>query len=716
MRTKTVKDGMAVYDYTYKGQMNSALDSIPLGNGNLGANVWVEDGALYLLLGKTDSFNEWSELLKLGLVKITPEKGSFENPVFHLSLYDGVLDISFDHMKCTCFAGEEGLALLLDCEQERSFRAELVNWRREPLPLPIDTAGFCSAMPKDRSLSQSADVCGSLAPDVLYQYHRNQWSCYDFSLHLQGLEGFDGEDPLLHRTFGFGLWAAGGMEAPEAGNILVSGAKKRHMFRIFARTLQHSGEEEFLEEIEAQADRFRKGQNGEKTQELSAHRAGWNQFWEKSYLFLEGSREAEAVTRGYIYQRYINRCGGKGPLPVKFNGSIFTVHKDPNGVQDYDYRMWGGCYWIQNTRLIYWNMLYSGDFDLMKPLFQMYYDMLPIARYRVREYFDHEGALIPETTTFYGLYSNDNYGFDRSNRAKSYVSIPSISQHYNGQLEIAYMMLKYYGFTGDKAFLQNLAVPFVREILTFFSQHFRDVWGRFCLKNVSALETWKDCINDTPDICGLQAVCGLVLRERAAVGEESPLPALAEKLLEELPEAPRTRIYAEEVFAPCEYAIDKRLTNVEAPELYGVFPYDLYGCLQENEADFEVAGNTYRHRVPYPNEGWRQDGIFAARLGLKEEAFSMVAKAFGAKCPGCAFPAYWGPNYDWIPDQCHGCANSIALTQMLLQSGPEGIRVLPALPEEISVRFRLPAYGGKTVTCEREAGREPDVRVEDGPM
>jgi hypothetical protein len=40
---------------------------MPLGNGNIGANVWVNPaGELYLLISKTDAWNENGQLLKIG--------------------------------------------------------------------------------------------------------------------------------------------------------------------------------------------------------------------------------------------------------------------------------------------------------------------------------------------------------------------------------------------------------------------------------------------------------------------------------------------------------------------------------------------------------------------------------------------------------------------------------------------------------------------------
>lgn len=698
------------FDYVFQGQMESSLQSIPIGNGDMGANVWMQDNALYLLLSKSDSFNEWCELLKLGLIKITADCGAFQNVKFTLSLYHGVLTIQSAQADFAVWMDENGCVVTCDSRTPICLTAQLVNYRDEPLQMPIETAGFCSAMPDDPSLYQSADICGQYGGHTAYQLHRNGWSCYQPSLDLQGLSGFAGKDPLLHRMFGFAVRAEGGTAVAGNGSAAVhTGKGSRHVLRAWSKTMQPATQEQFLNDLLAAQQDFSGLQ-----QERLSHQKMWNAFWEKSYLYLSGSEEAQAVTRGYLYQRYMNRCAGKGAYPIKFNGSIFTVHPDPSGKQSYDYRKWGGLYWIQNTRLIYWNMLYSGDFDLMMPFFQTYFNMLPIARYRTKEYFGHEGALIPETTTFFGTYSNDNYGYNRKNRHKSYVDCDYIARHFNGQLEIAYMMLKYYAFTGNADFLHSMAVPFTTEVLTFFDQHFRGINGQFVLKNVSALETWQDCVNDTPNICGLMAICDFVINEEAAVGPDTPLAALCRRLQGELPPIPRQTIYGHEVFAPCELAIDKQLRNCEDPELYGVFPYDLFDCRHKDDEGFAVAQNTLLHKVPYEYQGWRQDGIFAAKLGLAKEAFGKISQAFQSKCPQCAFDAYWGPNYDWIPDQDHGSANSIALIQALVQSSQNEVAVLPAWQKELSVRFRLPVYGGRFLVLDYVAGQQPHIVYETG--
>ena len=47
-------------------------------------------------------------------------------------------------------------------------------------------------------------------------------------------------------------------------------------------------------------------------------------------------RTRRKVTQGYAMQRYMDACGGRGALPIKYNGSIFTVGQEPPPGTPYD--------------------------------------------------------------------------------------------------------------------------------------------------------------------------------------------------------------------------------------------------------------------------------------------------------------------------------------------------------------------------------------------
>ena len=60
------------YDVHWSAPSASPQDTLPLGNGDVAANVRVdENGALRVLLSKSDAWSGNGRLLKLGSVKIT---------------------------------------------------------------------------------------------------------------------------------------------------------------------------------------------------------------------------------------------------------------------------------------------------------------------------------------------------------------------------------------------------------------------------------------------------------------------------------------------------------------------------------------------------------------------------------------------------------------------------------------------------------------------
>ncbi|MCA1597031.1 MAG: LamG domain-containing protein, partial [Chloroflexi bacterium] len=107
-------------------------------------------------------------------------------------------------------------------------------------------------------------------------------------------------------------------------------------------------------------------------------------------IYLDGRLVAErpgysgsSITRGYVLQRYMQACGGRGAYPIKFNGGIFTVEPKAMGKPyNADWRAWGDDHWWQNVRHMYHPMLAGGDVEMMDPLFRMYEAARPLAEAR----------------------------------------------------------------------------------------------------------------------------------------------------------------------------------------------------------------------------------------------------------------------------------------------------------------------------------------------
>lgn len=434
-------------------------------------------------------------------------------------------------------------------------------------------------------------------------------------------------------------------------------------------------------------------------------------------LYLGGTPVAEAtaetadetlvVSRGYALQRYITACAGRGAYPIKFNGSIFTV-PHPGAPGDADYRRWGPGYWWQNTRLPYISLCTSGDFDLMEPLFRMYgRDLVPLMRYRTRLYLGHDGIYIPECIYFWGDHFSETYGWTPfEQRADKLQESRWHKWEWVSGPELACLMLDYYEHTLDEKFLADTALPMAHDVLTFFDRHYPvDERGRLVMHPAQACETWWDCTNPMPELAGLHALTEglLALPERLTA---PPQRAFWAALRKKLPDLPTRETGGKRLLAPAEKFAMKQ--NIENPELYAVFPFRQIAV---GRPDIDLGIEALEHRWDKGNAGWRQDDIFMAYLGLAREARANLAARARTKDAGSRFPAFWGPNYDWVPDQDHGGVLMKALQAMLLQTDGRKIYLLPAWPKDWDVGFRLHAPFKTTVEGTLRDGRIVELTV-----
>ena len=417
-----------------------------------------------------------------------------------------------------------------------------------------------------------------------------------------------------------------------------------------------------------------------------------------------GAEAHSPVTRGYALQRYATACAGRGAFPIKFNGSNFTVPPGAAGQPDYDadWRRWGDCYWWQNTRLPYHAMLAAGDFELMEPLFDFHAAIAPVCRARAELYHGVSGLYFPETVNMFGCYSNGDYGWQRDGHAANEVLCPWWQWAWNQGPELVALMLDRNDFAPDLAFARDAIVPLARDVLAYFDTRFeRDEHGRLVISPTQALEThWHGVVNDLPCVAGLADV----LERLARLPADAATPADRElwlRLSAALPALPVQGDGDDARFAPAE-VYDPSRQNVETPELHALFPFRRVAL---GSKDLVLAARAFERRHDRQDRGWTQDGIFAARLGLVDEARAQLASRAANSHPAYRFPATWGPNFDWLPDQCHGAQLMLLTQEMLVQSVGDRILLFPAWPREWDVDFKLHAAHG-TVVHARLVGGE----------
>jgi len=688
--------------------------SMPIGNGDIGMNVWVDpNGNLCLLLSKTDAWSENCRLLKLGRVHVSLDPNPFvEGAPFRqiLRLRQGEISITAgaDDQAVTITiwvdANHPGVHVEVDSATPRQMQVSLDLWRttrRELTGKELNSAYGLQGAPFKVYVPPDTVLAGQ--QERIVWYHRNAESIWANNLKHQGLAGFMAKstDPLLGRTFG-GRIEGAGLANEDATTLKSSAAAKRLALAIYPHCAQTDSAEQWLEQLDQSVTRCQ-------AQSLEAarreHRAWWNAFWNRSWIRVSGSPDLETLTRAYTLQRWISACAGRGAYPIKFNGTIFTV--DGDGF-DADYRAWGGPYWWQNTRLPYWPMLACGDFDMMVPLFGMYQATLPLAEYRTQVWFEHEGAFIGETVYFWGMYNNTNYGWERPAELPiGELTNRYIRREYTAAPELLAMMLDYYAYTADEQFLREMLLPMSDALLTFWDQHYQtDAGGRMKMYPGQALETLQDAENPTPDVAGLRWVLkGLLALPTNTIGQARR--ALWTRLAGKVPPLPMAETQGERYLLDASKVYGGR-GNSENPELYAIFPFRLYGV---GKPDLEVGRRTFKRRPVKGNNGWRQDDTQAAFLGLTETAADYVVARAKNKHAASRFPAFWGPNFDWIPDQDHGGNLMMALQTMLLQADGGKIRLLPAWPRQWDVDFKLHAPQQTTVEGRLRNGQLVDLHV-----
>src|SRR3954447_18836118 len=76
---------------TWTSQSKNASESMPCGGGDIGLNVWVENGELLIYLSRTGAFDDNNAFLKLGRIRVKLSPNPFAGDQFRqeLILKDG---------------------------------------------------------------------------------------------------------------------------------------------------------------------------------------------------------------------------------------------------------------------------------------------------------------------------------------------------------------------------------------------------------------------------------------------------------------------------------------------------------------------------------------------------------------------------------------------------------------------------------------------------
>ncbi len=694
-------------DVTWQTPSADAAGSMPIGNGVIVLHVWVEKatGDLVFYIARTDALSEVSRILKLGAIRVHLGSDPFKNtPDFRqrLNLTDGTIEVSGSGARLILFVDSGSNTVQVRGESSRPVRvsATVECWRNDARAIPDDEqASAWSGLHAPFPLIESADHFPDWSANSVIWYHRNETSLVPKLWQEQSLTGLPGTfDPLIHRTFG-GELSGTGFTKTGPRTLATPAPTKSFGFCVATATGQTNDPDIWRRSVESERDK------SNEASALARTKRWWHSFWQRSWVV---SDSAPKVMHGYVLQRFVQACQGRGTYPIKFNGGYYTVEPKAMGKPfNADWRNWGDAHWWQNVRHMYHPMLASGDTEMMEPLFRLYESALPLAESRAKAYHGASGAYFPETMTVFGTYAGGDYGWDRTGHQPKDVLCPWWQYAWNQGPELVALMLDRWDYTEDRSFLQHRVLPMADAVLAYFDTRFhKDARGKIVLDPTQVVETyWEGVVNDMPSTAGLIAITDrLCLLPKGLVSESRQhfyarmRAACPDLPIQQSPDGPE--------LAPAQKYVPKT-SNVENGELYAAWPFRLV-CLN-HPVLLKEAKTAYARRLNHLDVGWGYDGNVAALLGMTDEA----ARILMAKCensnPAYRWPATWGPNFDWLPDQNHGGNLLNTANLMLLQASPleqgGALRILPSWPKGWDVDFKLHAPGKTTVRCVARNGK-----------
>lgn len=689
-------------DYVWTTQSKNSSESMPCGGHDIGMNIWVENGDILFYISRSGMFDENNTLLKAGRFRLHFNSNPLNHSTFkqRLCLNDGAVYIEAKDLQVKLWADvySPNIFVTIHSTSKTDATISFESWRyrnRQVSKAECQQGSYKWLIAKD--CVTYADSIKPLSDRISFWHKNHDYTVFDFTVNREGLDNIKSQlyNPIGGLKFGGTLYlpqfkyigTSTGQYAStdfKAWNYQAKGIKKA--------TVSISLYDSHTQEIRITA---------QKSSLQSAK--WWHRYWQRSYIIAEG--DAAQMARNYELFRYMLGCNAYSAWPTKFNGSLFTfdpIYVDAKCPFTPDYRKWGGgTMTAQNQRLVYWPMLKSGDADMMQAQFDTYLRMLPSAMARTQYYWGHQGASFCEQIENFGLPNPAEYGKHKPDDDMGMERNAWLEYQWDTALEFCSMMLQANQYSGMDI---KKYEPVIEQVLAFFDLHYQyiakklgvkplNMDGKLVLYPSSGCETYKMAYNPSSVIAALQTVA----RQWQAYKHDSI------DLIKKLPNIPLHTIKGDTCIAPA--IVWARIQNVETPQLYPVFPWRVYGLGREG---LNIARNTYtkdEHALKMRSTtGWKQDNIWAACLGLTEEAMQLNKEKL-ANGP-YRFPAFWDPGYDWAPDCNKGGASMIGLQEMLLQEKPNGdLLLFPAWPAHINAKFKLHATGNRTIEAEIKNGK-----------
>jgi hypothetical protein len=730
-------DWLARCNVVWESPSRDSLDSMPLsGRLGAGANVWVQDGSIWLYLAHNGAYDEQGRLLKLGCLRITPagvSLGSGTGFCQTLDLASGSIVVRQDDLEVLLwFAGE---TLIIESKSGKAFPLDVAfgTWRDQPRKgIRQDMMGGRGDYTQDHVNAETQGCTW---------FHRNA----DYSVDVvtmakgQGIVADAVHDVTTKRVFGGAMAVDGGVSKPEESQVAWqfwegkawtgrTQSRTSHVIAVRLGAALDADPQHWQNEASSMLSPS--ARQAAKADELRR----WTEFWSRSHVIVNPGAKPDdpgwQIGLNYQLFRYMLACNRDGELPLLFNGGIFTT--DNNGrikgnnndelptfegkPVTPDFRRWMGCHFMsQNQRWLGWPALAGGDADLLAPSLAFYRNRSATAAARAKIN-GAEGVVYPEPLDIWGLCCV-------APRPDGLCGAQHLTYHFSMMLEHAWMALQAHDAIGI-SLEQDL--PWIEGTVLFYDSFYRAQAkkrtgkelgddGKLVIYPGNGLEYAGGATNPVEVVCGLKRITAGLL----ALAD---LPASSrgrfQRIQSTLPELPVGKRRGRPSLLPAQ-SWESDYNKWEPIEMYAFWPYRLVGITRPET--LQLARDTWetvpadRARLCKQDYSWMANVANMAALAWPEEAKKRaVYKMANNSAPQARFPAFFGPGHDWLPDHNWGGSGMTGVQEMLLapEPGPNGkLHLFPAWPAEWDVDFKLRVPGPATVEAVLRGGKLESLKV-----
>jgi hypothetical protein len=275
--------------------------SMPLGNGEVGINAWIDpSGDLNLLTARTDAWDDYGRLVKVGGLKLSlsgKAGRSMQGFRQHLNANTATISAEFgeegDRVEFRLWVDANRPVVYVEATTQTATTATVTAeiWRKEQVEQTAFGASDVLVGSGKTAILEPDKVFSNLT-DGIGWYHRNIKSVGpELSARIQGVADFPRLDPLLHRTFG--MFVVSEHAEPVNDTTLRSKSAKRHLFEIAVHTKHPGTAMEWLEEAR---NIIAVGQQASMEERRALHEQWWSEFWNRSWIHIKpNGREVNSI-------------------------------------------------------------------------------------------------------------------------------------------------------------------------------------------------------------------------------------------------------------------------------------------------------------------------------------------------------------------------------------------------------------------------------------